>query len=299
MRYQTPIRRAPRQLWIGLALIAIAWPLSWLLPGLRTHLLFLPLWLGYALVIDGLVWLRKGTSLLTRSWRGFIGLFLVSAPAWWLFELINWRTQNWEYVGKDQFTDLAYAVLATLSFSTVMPAVFGTAELASTLGWVKRLGRGPIIKPTRPVTMGFFVAGWVMLGLLVAWPQSFCPFVWLSVYFILEPINVWLGNRSLADDTATRDWRPIIALWVGTLVCGLFWEMWNFHSYPKWVYHVPFVDLLRIFEMPLLGYGEYLPFGLELYELYQLVAEMLRSGTRDTIQIGGSEFPLIGESPGL
>jgi len=272
-------------MWIGLALIAVCWPLSWLLPGPRTHILFFPLWLGYALAVDGLVWLRKGTSLLTRSWRRFAGLFLVSAPAWWLFELINWRTQNWEYVGKDQFTDLAYAILATISFSTVMPAVFGTAELVGTLGWVKRLGRGPIIKPARAVTIGFFVAGWAMLALLIAWPQYFFPFVWLSVYFVLEPFNVWLGNRSLANNTATGDWRPVVALWLGTLICGFFWEMWNFFSYPKWVYHVPFVDFLRIFEMPLLGYGGYLPFGLELFALYQLLARLLASQRDSYLQI--------------
>ena len=62
--------------------------------------------------------------------------------------------------------------------------------------------------------------------------------------------------------------------------------MWNFYSYPKWVYHVPYVDFLRIFEMPLLGYGGYLPFGLELFALYQLVTGMLRSGMGDYIQIG-------------
>src|SRR5436305_9981309 len=26
---------------------------------------------------------------------------------------------------------------------------------------------------------------------------------------------------------------------VGSLICGLFWEMWNFYSWPKWVYHTP------------------------------------------------------------
>ena len=126
------LRETPPQLWIGLALVTVAWPPNWLLPGLRTQILFFPLWLGYALTVDGLVLLRKGSSLLARSWRGFVGLFLVSAPAWWLFELINQRTQNWEYVGKEHFSDLAYFVLASISFSTVMPAVFGTAELVGT-----------------------------------------------------------------------------------------------------------------------------------------------------------------------
>jgi len=39
--------------------------------------------------------------------------------------------------------------------------------------------------------------------------------------------------------------------------------MWNFYSLPKWKYDVPFVNRFHIFEMPLLGYAGYLPFGLE------------------------------------
>ena len=63
-------------------------------------------------------------------------LFLISAPAWWLFELINLQTQNWFYDGKQFFTYVEYAILATISFSTVMPAVFETAEFVGTIKWI-------------------------------------------------------------------------------------------------------------------------------------------------------------------
>jgi hypothetical protein len=99
--------------------------------------------------------------------------------------------------------------------------------------------------------------------------------VWLSVLFIIEPLNAWLGHRTLLVDTERGDWRPIVALWVGCLVCGFFWELWNYWSYPKWIYEVPFVGVLHIFEMPLLGYGGYLPFALELFALYHLLAGLV------------------------
>ena len=47
------------------------------------------------------------------------------------------------------------------------------------------------------------------------------------------------------------------------LVCGFFWELWNICSLAKWIYSVPFVDRFHVFEMPLLGYAGYLPFGIE------------------------------------
>lgn len=55
------------------------------------------------------------------------------------------------------------------------------------------------------------------------------------------------------------------------LVCGVFWELWNWHAYPKWVYDTPGWDFWHVFEMPLFGYLGYLPFGLELYPLAHLL----------------------------
>jgi len=263
--------------WIGLALIAVFWTLNWSLPGL-THWGFFPLWLGYALTVDALVFRRKGHSLLTRSPAAYAGLFLVSAPAWWLFELINLRTQNWFYLGEETFTTLQYALFSTLSFSTVIPAVFGTAELVGTYSRLKPPGPGPVIRPTPPVLGGMFAAGGLMLLLLLAWPNRFFPLVWCSAYCLLEPLNVKLGNRSLFDGLARGDWRPVIALGAGCLICGFFWEMWNFYSYPKWVYRIPYADWLHLFEMPLAGYFGYLPFSLELFALYHLVAGLFLPG---------------------
>jgi hypothetical protein len=258
--------------WAGLLLIAFAWPLNWGLPGLRTHLLFFPLWLGYALVVDALVLRRSGTSILTRSPRDFALLFACSAPAWWLFEAFNARTHNWQYLGGDRFGGLAYFLLTTLSFSTVMPAVFGTAELVRSAGWMIRFQSGPRLKPTRPVLLAMLGVGLAMLVLSMSLPRYFYPFLWGSAFFLVEPINVWRGRPSLLGYLGRGDWRPVAALALGALVCGLFWEMWNFWSYPKWTYQTPGVEFLHVFEMPLLGYLGYPPFGLELFALLHLIS---------------------------
>jgi len=275
--------------WLGLALVIVFWILNWILNGLRTHWGFFPLWLGYCLMIDGLVFWHTGTSLLTRSWRKYLGLFVVSAPVWWLFEALNLRTQNWFYDGAEFFTPLSYGLLTTLSFTTVIPAVFGSAELVASFGFVKRINRGPVIATDKRTTFIFFIVGWLMLVLMLIWPRIFFPFLWLSLYFIFEPINVWMGNRSLAERTAKGDWRPVIALWLGVLLTAFFWEMWNFYSYPKWVYIVPWGDWLHIFEMPALGYGGYLPFALELYALYHLVTGVFVSKRDDYVRLGFGE----------
>jgi hypothetical protein len=269
--------------WIGGLLVAVSWPLNWLLPGFRTHVLFFPLWLGYTLIVDALVLRRAGSSLLTRSPRDFVMLFVISAPAWWIFEIINWRTGNWQYLGRESFSVLEYIVLASVSFSTVIPAVFSTAELVGTLGWIERFAHGRRIAATPRTCGGLFLTGCTMLGLLLAFPRYFYPLVWVSLFCILEPINVWVRKRSVLTRLQHGDWRTVIALCTGTLTCGFFWEMWNYFSYPKWVYHVPGANFSHVFEMPLLGYLGYLPFGLELYVLVHLVERRtfeLRIGNR-------------------
>ena len=257
----------PSQGWLGLLLLSVCWPLNWTLPGVRTAYLFFPLWLGYVLVVDALMFVRTGASLWTRSRRDFALLFVASAPVWWLFEAINRRTANWEYLGGNAFSDFEYYLLCTVSFSTVMPAVFETAELVRSFPRVDRLRTGPCLSPSPAVTRSLFLGGITMLGLTLAWPRYFYPFVWTSVALILEPLNCWLGRGRLLEYLRVGDWRPVISLSVGALICGFFWEMWNYYSWPKWVYHTPGAQFFPIFEMPLLGYGGYIPFALELYAM--------------------------------
>ena len=282
---ETAKSKLPVHCWVGLGVIVIFWILNWTLQGPRTHWGFFPLWLGYCLTMDGLVAWRTGTSLLTRNPRKYVGLFLISAPVWWIFELLNVRTQNWTYIGAEIFSPVTYALWTTLSFTTVIPAVFGSAEFFASFDFLKHLGRGPRVGTDKCTTLLFFLMGWIMLALMLIWPRTFFLFIWISLYFILEPINIWLGNRSLAEWTATGDWRPVISLWLGVLLTAFFWEMWNYFSYPKWIYDVAWGNWLHIFEMPVLGYGGYLPFALELYALYHFVTGLFGDKRSDYIKI--------------
>ena len=265
------IRRWPLRGTIGLVLVAVFWTLNWSLSGPRTHWGFFPLWLGYCATVDAWTYWRQGTSLWTRSRGQYVGLFLVSIPTWWLFEITNARTGNWIYEGRAEFTDLEYFFWGSLSFSTVIPAVFGTAEWVSTVRRVKKFPAMGSLDVGRGARGGLIAAGLAMLVLLLVWPLYFFPLVWLALFFIVDPINDVLGHRSLVRSMADGDWRPIVALGLGCLICGFFWEMWNYLSYPKWTYRIPFLDYFHVFEMPILGYGGYIPFSLELFALYHLV----------------------------
>ena len=69
---------------------------------------------------------------------------------------------------------------------------------------------------------------------------------------------------------ADGDWRPVVSAAMAALICGFFWEMWNYYSLAKWIYSVPYVHRFEIFEMPILGYMGYLPFGLLCMAIVEL-----------------------------
>ena len=264
---------AVRRVLVGLSLVVVFWAISWLQLRPLSDYYFFPLWLGYILTTDGLVALRTGTSPIQRDrWR-VLGLFAVSVPLWWLFEGFNERVGNWQYVGPARYTAVEYALLASLSFSTVVPSVLTTTELVRSFR-LDPLRRFPRFDPTRKFLLAAHLTGWLMLGLTLGWPDLFFPLIWVSMVFVLDPIAGWLGGRSLAWYIGQGDWSPLFNIAAGTLICGWCWEMWNVYSLPKWTYSIPYAEHLPVFEMPILGYGGYIPFGYEVY-LFTVVVRQL------------------------
>ena len=274
MTKKSILSRIPLHGWAGLILMITFWVFNWNLTGFRTQWGFFPQWLGFCLLIDGLTYARKGNSLLSRSKKAYIGLFLLSAPSWWLFELIDLRADYWIYQGSDHFTDLEFFLLATLSFSTVIPAMFGTTEFLLSFKWPHKV-KGPIIKPNKKTYTRFYVVGFTLLIAFLIWPEYLPAFVWMFLYFIIEPFNAAKAKPNFLIYTSYGNWMPVLVLWIASLICGFFWEMWNFYSYPRWIYDIGIFNFGYIFEMPVLGYLGYLPFSLELFAMYHLASHFM------------------------
>lgn len=268
-------RRAVILLAVGGALLATSWAASWFGPTpIRQHAFF-PLWLGAILVMNGLAEHRDGSSLLTRDPRALAGLFMVSIPMWWLFEAFNARLGNWHYLLQEPVGTIEYHLRATIAFSTVTPAIFSAAALWGGTGFVRRCETGPVFAPGQTARWVLCLAGGVMVVLSLLAPRYAFPLVWLGLYFLLDPIDRALGAPALSRGVARGDWSGVVALLLAGITCGLLWEGWNFWSMPKWVYTIPYLDRAHLFEMPLAGYGGYLPFALEIYALVQLANRLL------------------------
>lgn len=255
--------------WLGLGITALDWVLAWnrfsWLGDLQSHT-FTPLWVGYILVMSALTYRHTGSCMMLDRPRYFLLLFLLSAAFWWFFEYLNRFVQNWYYIGAREFTATEYFWYATLPFSTVLPAVLSTRDWLATY---PRLSAGldqcwPM-QVRQPTFIGWIVlllAGVGLTGIGI-WPDYLFPLLWISPLLIITSLQAVSGEETVFSCIARGDWRPIWLPALAALVCGFFWELWNYKSLAHWEYAVPFVHRYQIFEMPLLGYAGYLPFGLE------------------------------------
>ena len=276
-----PERRRPFPWWgwAAVAFGAAAWILAWTrfewFAGWQPYT-FSPLWIAYIVTVNALTYRRIGRCMLTHRARYLLLLFPVSAAFWWFFEYLNRFVQNWHYVGIGDLGPLAYFVYATLPFATVLPAVMGTCD------WLKtfpRLSAGtadfiPVRVPrNRLFPAAVLLRSCISLTAIGVLPNFLFPMLWLSPLFLLTSIQALSGQRTLFFPVRYGDWERICRLALSALICGFFWEMWNVYSLAKWEYAVPFVDAFHVFEMPVLGYAGYLPFGLECAVIADLTGE--------------------------
>jgi hypothetical protein len=85
-----------------------------------------------------------------------------------------------------------------------------------------------------------------------------------------------MRERHIFSQMGAGDWSVAVAAVLAALVCGGFWEMWNYFSLAKWKYSVPLVHGFPVFEMPLLGYAGYFPFGLECLVIGWMLDQLFR-----------------------
>jgi len=269
-------KRFPWWGWCGVALGLVSWILAWnrfpWFSDYQAHT-FTPLWIAYILTVNGLTVRRTGTCLLLRRPFSFMLLFPASAGLWWFFEYLNRFVQNWSYRGAN-FGPAEYFLFATLSFSTVLPAFTATREwILSYPWWTKAYRRFYPVQVSLPrlFAAAVLTASGIGLFLLGVYPNSVFALLWISPLLILVSVQALLKETHIFSPVRDGDWRFVLASALAGFFCGLFWEMWNFFSLAKWTYHVPYVQRFLVFEMPLLGYAGYLPFGLEC----SVVAEMV------------------------
>ena len=267
--------------WAGVIALAIAWTLAWArfpwFKGLQAYT-FTPLWLAYIVVVNALSHRRTGHCLMLDRPGYFAALFPLSALFWWYFEYLNRYVQNWYYAGIQQFGPEQYALFATLAFSTVLPAVLSTREWLASFAWLGQGAAGiwPVsMRHARRVAVAVLIGAGTALAGVGVWPNVLFPVLWVSPLLIIVALQALMGEATLFAPLRSGDWRPVYLPALAGLMCGFFWELWNYKSLAQWRYAVPWVQRYEIFEMPALGYLGYIPFGVECAVIGGLLERLL------------------------
>ena len=229
-------------------------------------------WYGYIFFVDWLVFKRKGSSLILTETKEFFIMLPISILLWCIFELHNLACNNWEYIGIPENVLLALLGYA-VSFSTVLPALVETDMLLQSLG-IFRL-RIPPMNVSRKRLILEITCGLIFIASPTYWPSPYTgPLVWVGYLFVFSPLNYLIGIPSLFKERESGSLTGTLTLFLAGYVCALVWEFLNFWAGAKWIYHVPYFENIKIFEMPLLGFLGFGPFALAFIEMYRFVRHL-------------------------
>jgi hypothetical protein len=278
----------PWWFWVGLVVMCASWYEHWFGTSPLVIYTFVPLWWGFILSIDGLVFLRTGgRSLLATETERFAVITLVSIPAWGFFEFLNfYAVEFWVYPRCQFFSATGQTLWYLLSFSVVLPAIFEWYTLLHTFdGMWNRWQKGPAIAIPRRATAAVFVIGLGSLVAFGAFPFQLFALLWVGPPLVLTAALAGLGFWTPFRPIARGNWSPAVLAALASLANGVFWELWNYGSEhwrgqslnPNyWIYEIPYVERFHFFSrMPLLGYFGYLPFGGLAWACWLVAAHLL------------------------
>lgn len=264
--------------WVGLVVLLVA---EYLL--IRDNVFikqwFTPImWSAYIVLLDAVIFKLRGNSLITNRPLEFLFMLPYSVLCWLIFEGYNFYLQNWAYHGLQQ-----NIVLRSLgfvwAFATIFPGVLLTSEVIDLSGLFSRV-RVKAVRLWRGFLYTCMIFGLLCLivPLVVSQDRAVYLFglVWIGFVFVLDPMNYFLGARSLFGDLERGRIDKLLSLFLAGALCGFLWEFWNYWATTRWTYTFPYLTEPKIFEMPLVGFLGFLPFAVEIYAMWAFMEHILR-----------------------
>lgn len=243
-------------------------------------------WYGLILFLDSIRTVCGHESLIFHRPFKFAALCFWSAVIWFLFEAFNFRLANWYYVFVSDDRVVRF-IGSWLSFGTVLPALFLIEQLLDDLGLFKKL-RIRSIALSRARLFWCAAAGTLCLLLPMLWPRFAFPLIWIFGFLLPLPLFARRMDGTWVDDLMAGQAGRVARILLAGLFCGVIWEFLNYFAVIRWIYTVPFLEELKFFEMPPLGFLGFLPFALECVVLYGVLAafslapEVEQAGKRKT-----------------
>lgn len=230
-------------------------------------------WYPTLLLLDGGLALRTGRAPLAGRPRFALSLWFWSGPTWYLFELLNLRMADWYYVFVPASLPLRWAGTFA-AFATVLPAIYLAQSWMDEVGLARGWSR-PRFRVGRAHYAVCLLLGGAFVVLALRWPNAFFPLIWGASTLLLEPFNHGRDpESSLLGDLARGSWTRIARLLAGGAFIGLLWEGYNRLAGARWIYTVPGLEHLKLFEMPLPGFLGFPVFALDCFVIYHALVHL-------------------------
>lgn len=270
----------PKWFKIGIIIFLISFSIFWgkipVLDNLLDPFMFVPIWWGVILIIDGIVYKRTfGKSLIANKTKTVVLLAVISSVGWFIFEYLNFFIlENWYYPNNKIFTTYGNYVWYMASYTIIFPQVFEIYNLFETIPSIRdKYKFGPKINFSKLMLIITLIIGIVCSFIMGLFPNQLFFTVWTNPVLIIASILGLLGISNIFSPIKNGDWSKLLLIGISMIICGLMWEFVNFgsekfYNYQPlnpsyWKYAVPYVNKIRLpfSEMPILGYFGYIPYG--------------------------------------
>lgn len=238
---------------------------------------YVPLYWGFTFMLDGIVYKRTGgKSIFNNDPQELVAIGVASVSGWLIFEYLNFFVLEYWYYPKGYLVkDDVFCTYAVFASSALLPLCFEWYSLFNSFPrFVNKYKHGPKISISKSFQVILIALAYVALFLMPFYPTYLCPVIWLSPLIIITVALDLLGIWTPFAPIKKGNWTPVLFMALTYLVEGFLLEGQNYASashangivqteYPGyWVYNVPFVNDFHVFEMPVVGFYGYLPFGI-------------------------------------
>lgn len=185
---------------------------------LLTTLLFF----GFLLLVNQIVKILTGNSLLTIQRDFFIWAGAASAVLCWILAYLNvfvaiWPTQSENMVMQ--------GLLYTPLFALLVPAVLITRSLLGTFGgFLKFLSNGIAIPSPRTEALISVLLPVALAGLAggAAWPEKLFWLLWLAPLLLLTVLQLLWSEGTIFSSLKSGDWGRVICAALAGIIVGNF-----------------------------------------------------------------------------
>ncbi|MEK6544430.1 MAG: hypothetical protein AABZ44_08360 [Elusimicrobiota bacterium] len=251
-------------------------------------------WWPFLVMVETWAKIIHGKSLLYDDPKGFLLLCAFSVPFWTAYEILNTVIKNWIYIGLPGGDRAALRWLGyVIAYASVLPAIRVYVDILG-IRYPKELPvPDSVHRPFFSTTA--IIIGMLLLALCVRHPMTFYPLAWAFSFFFTEPLLIReQSQKSYLLQWSAGIWLPTAKTLLAGFMAGVTWEFLNWHAQAKWVYTVPSdVILVKIFEMPVLGFIGFSAFALCAESFSNLLLTDLKAKKRELWKAGVALGALI------